>query len=57
MTQTIKVDQLFNFSLLAIIENDLKNGITYTFEFSGGKIIEIKDLAAFENFLKERKIK
>ncbi|NOZ34509.1 MAG: hypothetical protein GXO80_04330 [Chlorobi bacterium] len=52
----IKVEQLFNVSLLFIIENDLKCGNSYIIEFTDGKEVEIEDLAAFKSFLKDRKI-
>ncbi len=57
MRNNIKVEDLFGFNLLSILENDLKNGESFTVEFSDGEIIEFKDLATFKDFLKERKIK
>lgn len=56
MSKSIKVEELFNFSLLSILENDLKSGESFVVEFSDGKIVEIKDLATFKDFLKERQI-
>ena len=53
----IKVEQLSDANLHSIIENDLKMGEVFSFEFTNGNTIDIIDVDAFHRFLKDRKIR
>jgi hypothetical protein len=53
----IKVEQLFEAKVLGIIENDIKNGISYVIEFDDGSDVVIRDLDSLKSFLKDRNIK
>jgi hypothetical protein len=55
-TIRIKVADLMDAKVLSLIENEISTGKSITIVFTDGKQVEIKDLEAYSNFLKERHI-